>query len=471
MTRRQVHKFIIDGTRVVLDVNSGSLHVVDELAWQVIDAWDRPDRAEALAALAASESPGAVAEAAREVEDLIDRGLLFSGDEHLAGYEPPAGEPLKALCLHVAHDCNLRCRYCFADSGPFGGHRGLMSLETARAAVDLLIRESGARPLCEIDFFGGEPLLNFPVVREIVAYAREAGARAGKQFRFTLTTNAMLLDAEVMDFLNREDISLILSLDGREPVNDAMRIDAAGRGSYQRVARSIDRCLESRRISGTSAYAIIRGTYTAANLDFAADVLHLADRGYRDLSMEPVVVGPEEPYALREEHLPVLFDEYEELAREYLRRREQGRPFTFYHFELDLRQGPCLPKRLAGCGAGFQYLAVTPDGSLYPCHQFVGQSEYRLGDVTKGIERRDLSDIFRQSHVFTKQECPDCWARFYCSGGCHANNVKYGGSLERPYHLGCELQKRRVECALWIKVQDYLGGPQPAPGMAGHGTA
>lgn len=455
MATGQVHKFIIDGTRIVLDVNSGSLHVVDELAWQVINAFEKPDRAGALALLAESESAEAVAEAQSEVEGLISQGLLFAGDGHLARYQPPAAEPLKALCLHVAHDCNLRCRYCFADSGPFGGHRGLMPAETARAAVDLLIKDSGARPLCEIDFFGGEPLLNFPVVRETVAYAREAGERAGKQFRFTLTTNAVLLDDEAMDFLDREDISLILSLDGRESVNDAMRLDASGRGSYNRVVDRIDHCLDSRRKFGTSAYAIIRGTYTGANLDFAADVLHLANRGYLNLSMEPVVVGPGEPYALRDEHLPALSAEYEELAREYLRRREEGVPFTFYHFELDLRQGPCLPKRLAGCGAGFQYLAVTPDGGLYPCHQFVGRPEYRLGNVSEGIQRRDLTEVFRQSHVFTKQECPACWARFYCSGGCHANNVKYGGSLEQPYHLGCELQKKRLECALWIKAREH----------------
>ena len=447
----QIHKFNLNGDRLLLDVNSGSVHEIDEIAWDVFDLYPEFPPEEIVERLRGKYHSEEARAVLAEIDELVEEGLLFSGEEHLEGFRPSADSPLKAVCLHVAHDCNLRCAYCFAQNGPFGGERGLMPPKVARAAVDLLIARSGSRQACEVDFFGGEPLLNFEVVRETVEYAKAKGAAAGKVFSFTLTTNATLLTPEIEDFLNAEDISLILSLDGRPEVNDRMRPLAGGQGSYDLVLDRIRRCVERRKASSTSAYAIVRSTYTRHNRDFSRDVLHLADLGFDALSLEPVVASEEEPYALRDEDIPQLCAEYERLAQAYLERRLEGRPFAFFHFNLDLEGGPCLPRRLTGCGAGYQYLAVTPSGELYPCHQFVGRREFLCGDVFTGPTRPDLTKIFVDSHIFTKEECPTCWARFYCSGGCHANADKFNGDIRRPHRAGCELQKKRLECALWVQ--------------------
>lgn len=453
VTKRQIHKFSIKGDRILLDVNSGSVHEIDAVTWDVLDLYPGSPPDQVVERLSGKHPSEEIQAVLAEIDDLVKGGILFSEGEQLEGFLPPVNSPLKAVCLNVAHDCNLRCAYCFAESGPFGGERGLMPAKVARAAVDLLIARSGSRRTCEVDFFGGEPLLNFEVVRDAVKYARARGAAEGKAFSFTLTTNATLMTPEIEDYLNAEDISLILSLDGRPEVNDRMRPLAGGQGSYALVLDRIRRCVERRKASGTSAYAIIRGTYTRHNLDFSRDVLHLADLGFDALSMEPVVATAEESYALREEDIPRLNDEYETLARAYLERRLEGRPFAFFHFNVDLEHGPCLPRRLTGCGAGYQYLAVTPSGELYPCHQFVGRREFLMGNVFTGPTRADLREVFVDSQIFTKEECPTCWARFYCSGGCHANAQKFNGDLRRPHRAGCELEKKRLECALWVQVK------------------
>ena len=347
--------------------------------------------------------------------------------------------------------CNLRCGYCFAGSGNFGGDRSVMSAEVGRQAIDFLIAHSGARINSEIDFFGGEPLLNFSVVKEIVAYGKQQAALQGKKFKFTLTTNAVLLDESVIAYLNENNISVVLSLDGRPQVHDRMRPDCGGGGSYAQVRPRISRLVESRNNEGY----YVRGTYTKLNPDFDADVLHMADLGYRQLSVEPVV-GNGEDYAFTAEDLPALYAAYDRLTEAYLSRKREGRPFNFFHFNVDINHGPCVAKRLSGCGAGHEYFAVTPAGDLYPCHQFVGREEFKMGDVWQGMVKKDLSLKFRRNHIFNKEECSGCWARYYCSGGCHANAQAFHNDITKPYQLGCELQKYRLECALYIQVKQAL---------------
>ena len=441
-----IHRFYLHGMHIVLDVNSGAVHVVDRMAYDALAVFDGHNDAEVAAALAGEYGAAAVAEVLAELHALVDAGLLFS-----PAVEVPAvigDAPLvKSLCLHVAHDCNLRCGYCFAGTGDFGHDRGLMPKEVAEKAVEFIITGSGRRKHCEIDFFGGEPLLNMDTVRHTVAYVRRREAETGKVFKLTLTTNAVLLDEATLAYLNAENISLVLSLDGRREVHDRMRPDAAGNGSWEDVVARARRAADSR--GGKNYY--LRGTYTAHNLDFAADVLAMADLGFTELSVEPVI-GKDTDYALREEHLPALYAQYEALAEEYLARRRAGRPFEFFHFNLNLDNGPCVAKRLAGCGAGHEYFAVTPDGDLYPCHQFVGRDEYLIGNLTDGIRKPALVQKFRQAHALAKPACRACWARFYCSGGCHANAQLFGGDLAEPYALGCELQKKRLECAIMIQA-------------------
>jgi uncharacterized protein len=441
-----IHRFIQNGMHIVLDVNSGAVHVVDKPAYEALAVWDGQNDAAVLAALGGAYGETAVAEVLAELHALMDQGLLFSPP-----VEVPAalGEaPLvKSLCLHVAHDCNLRCRYCFAGTGDFGHDRGLMPPAVAERAVDFIIAGSGRRRHCEMDFFGGEPLLNMDTVRRTVAYVRRREAETGKVFKLTLTTNAVLLDEPTMEFLNAENIQLVLSLDGRREVHDRMRPYADGSGSWDDVAARARRAVDSR--GGRNYY--LRGTYTAHNLDFAADVLAMADLGFTELSVEPVI-GKDGDYALREEHLPALCAQYDALAAEYLARRRAGRPFEFFHFNLNLDNGPCVFKRLAGCGAGHEYFAVTPAGDLYPCHQFVGRDEYLVGNIFDGINKPDMVNKFRQTHALAKPACRGCWARFHCSGGCHANAQLFGGDLAVPYELGCELQKKRLECALMIQA-------------------
>lgn len=443
----KIHKFYLNDLYILLDVNSSTLHILDKITFDILDIFTGQNHAEVMAALSGTYSTDELQEALAELGQLMEQGLLFA---------PNLGVPMsfseqpivKSVCLHVAHDCNLRCGYCFAGTGDFGHDRGLMSPETARKAVDFLIAQSGPRRHCEIDFFGGEPLLNMDVVRETVAYVRQREAETGKVFKLTLTTNAVLLDQANIDFLNDNHISLVLSLDGRQEVHDSMRPGTCGEGSYEDVLRNITAAVNAR--DGQNYY--LRGTFTAYNLDFAADVLDMADKGFKLLSVEPVV-GKDAPYEIKEEHLPQLFSEYEKLAEEYLRRKLAGNGFEFFHFNLDVHHGPCIAKRLSGCGAGHEYLAVTPDGDLYPCHQFVGREGFQLGNVWEGVTNTTLPQQFRQTHVLNKEECRKCWARFYCSGGCHANAQLMHGVLDQPYAVGCELQKKRSECALMIQAK------------------
>ncbi|MBP2655250.1 MAG: anaerobic sulfatase-maturating enzyme [Firmicutes bacterium] len=443
-----IHRFFINGLYLVLDVNSGALHVLDKPAYDALGVFDGTNDVEVINTLDNCYDAATIEEVLNELRDLKEQGLLFAPaiNTPISFSDKPL---VKSLCLHVAHDCNLRCGYCFAGTGDFGHDRALMPKAVAEQAVDFIIANSGARKNCELDFFGGEPLLNMETVRHTVNYVRRREAETGKVFKLTLTTNAVLLDTDIIDFLNRENISVVLSMDGRNEVHDSMRPYADGSGSYADVVAGARQLVESR--NNQSYY--MRGTFTAYNLDFAADVIAMAEQGFSQLSVEPVI-AKEEDYALSEAHLPAIFAEYEVLAKEYLERRNAGRGFEFFHFNLNLTNGPCVAKRLSGCGAGHEYFAVTPEGDLYPCHQFVGREKYIVGNVSGGIKRSDIVKQFRQSHVLNKSECRECWARFYCSGGCHANAELFNASIDKPYKLGCELQKKRLECALMI--QAYL---------------
>jgi len=452
-----LHWFPFEDLILLLDVNSGAVHLLDDPARDVLaELQDRqeqgvlPPDAWLLALPRATSTWGkeTITGVCRELAAKQADGTLFTTDAAGRNYRPPR-PTLQALCLHVAHDCNMRCRYCFADGGPFGGERGLMDRETGRAALDLLFQEAGSRPRVEVDFFGGEPLLNFGVVQELVAYGREKAAAGGKRISFTLTTNGLGLTAEIEKYLLAEGLSVILSLDGRREVHDFNRPDAAGRGTYKRIVPREQHFVASQ---GHRNYWV-RGTYTRQNLDFTRDILHMVEIGFHYLSVEPVVAAPEAEYAIREEDLPRLAAEYRCLARTYLEKAAVGEGFSFFHFNIDVAAGPCLPKRLAGCGAGTSYLAVTPIGDLYPCHQLVGRRDYRLGNVRAGILRPDLRESFRQAYVYNQPSCSRCWARFYCSGGCHAANLAATGDLRQPAPIACALQKMRLEAALYVQVK------------------
>jgi uncharacterized protein len=442
----QVHLFAVNGQCYALDVNSGSLHALDAVAASLLA---REDAIQALAAQAPAPDglSAAEGEAYGELVDLVGQGTLFAALDRLpeVSTAPPS---LKALCLHVAHDCNLRCAYCFAQEGGFGGERGLMPVEVGRRALEFLVERSGTRRKLAVDFFGGEPLLNFGVVKELLTYARELGERAGKEFTFTLTTNALALSGEAREYLAASDLNVVLSLDGRPEVHDRWRSRASGAGSHAAVLAN---CREFVKLRGGRNY-YLRGTFTHQNLDFAADAAYLLGQGFRSLSLEPVVAA-EGPWALAEEDLPQLFAEYDKLAALYLAEHRAGRPFTFYHFNLALFDAPCLARRLSGCGAGHEYLAVTPSGDLYPCHQFVGREGYRLGDVFSGELDQELVNCFRGTTVLAKPTCRECWARFHCSGGCHANAQLFSATLDEPYALGCALQQKRIECALAVQAE------------------
>ncbi len=471
MTAVNWHRFRFGELRLVLDVASGALHVLDEVAWEVVNDFLALGADEAALRWSGTFGGDQVAGAIRELTELEQRGVLAShADEEAMVAAHLARRPVvKALCLHLAHACNLACRYCFADAGRFGGQAGLMTDEVARRALDLLFDQSEGRRRLEVDFFGGEPLLNFDVLRRTVAYGRAKAAELGKTLKFTVTTNGTLLDEEIGDYLNRENIDTVLSLDGRPQVNDAMRTDAAGRGSYEQIMPRLRRFTASRQ----GRWYYVRGTFTRWNLDFAEDVRHLADAGFATISMEPVVTSPDVPYALAEEDVPRILAEYERLAELYRERRRQGRPFGFYHFNLDLGGGPCLSKRLSGCGAGYEYVAVAPDGTIYPCHQFVGRPGFTLGDVERGITNTALAEEFRHTHVLAKDECRTCWARFLCSGGCHANNHLINGTIKECYALGCMLQRKRIEIALGLAAEEAIErqareiGPLPARAPGG----
>jgi len=448
------HKFEIDGTKILLDVNSGSVHVIDDLMWNFHEKMlDRQGNfEEALRDCAAEYDARSLAALKEEVLDLIAQGLLFSSDENVSQYALPENPVLKSLCLNISHDCNLRCAYCFASSGPFGGERLLMPEEIGKKAIDYLMAHSGSRKHCEIDFFGGEPLMNWHAIKEVVAYGREQGKKYGKEIKFTLTTNGVALNDEVQDFLNRENISVVLSLDGRPEVHDRVRKFPSGKGSYEIINAHLKRFIQSRDCQNY----YVRGTFTGFNKDFCQDAIHLVEQGYDIISLEPVVTSEEEAYGLKDSDLPHLYEEYIKLARYYRKRKKEGKPFTFFHFNLDLRHGPCLPKRLTGCGAGHEYMVVTPEGDFYPCHQFVGRKEYKLGSLDSGGLNEPLRKKFQQAHIYHKPCCVACWARFYCSGGCHANADAFNKDIYQPYALGCALQKMRLECAIWLQALDAL---------------
>lgn len=447
-----IHKFKLFEQNIVLDVNSGAVHLFDELAFELLDLFEKFGRQEIASRLSDKYNANEIAEVLDELTSLKENGQLFTEDiyeEFLPTWERKP--VVKALCLHIAHDCNLRCRYCFASTGDFGAGRKLMPAETGMRAIDYLIKASGNRRNLEIDFFGGEPLMNFKAVREIVSYAEEKGRESGKNFRFTITTNALLLNDEHKTFINEHMGNVVLSIDGRKDVNDRMRFKVDGTGTYSSILSKIKDIAESRSQEGY----YVRGTFTRENLDFAADVLHLADLGFKQISVEPVVAAKDSGFDLREEDLPILLEEYEKLAAEYVKRHREGNGFNFFHFMLDLEGGPCVVKRLKGCGSGHEYLAVTPEGDLYPCHQFVGMDGFKMGNVNDdGVLKEDIRDMFKNSTIYTKEDCRTCWAKFFCSGGCAANAFQFNKSLDKPYKIGCELERKRVECALWIKVTE-----------------
>ncbi len=448
-----IHKFRLFGKNIVLDVNSGAVHLFDELAYELLDIFEGDGRQAVMDRLSGRYAAEDIAGALEELEELKRQGQLFTEDiyeEYLPAWDRKP--VVKALCLHIAHDCNLRCRYCFASTGDFGSGRTLMPPETGKKAIDYLIKASGGRRNLEIDFFGGEPLMNFNTVKETVYYAEEKGRESGKNFRFTITTNALLLNEEHKAFINEHMGNVVLSIDGRKEVNDRMRFRADGSGTYSAILPKIKDIADSRNQDGY----YVRGTFTRENLDFSEDVLHLADLGFKQISVEPVVAAVNSGFDLREEDLPALFEEYEKLAAEYVRRHREGHGFNFFHFMLDLEQGPCVAKRLKGCGSGHEYLAVTPEGDLFPCHQFVGMDGFKMGNVyNEGALNEKVRDMFKNSTIYTKEDCRSCWARFYCSGGCAANAFQFNKSLDRPYRVGCELEKKRVECAIWAKVCEH----------------
>ena len=450
-----IHQYKNNGYNIVLDVNSGAIHIVDDVTYDVIALYEEHEESEIAALLSGSYDADLIAESYGEVRELVGAGELFTPDEYEDYISGLQDRPtvVKALCLHIAHDCNLACRYCFAEEGEYhGGRRELMSFEVGKAALDFLIANSGNRRNLEVDFFGGEPLMNFRVVKDLVAYGRGQEKLHNKKFRFTLTTNGVLLNDEVKEFANREMSNVVLSIDGRKEVNDRMRPfrGEGRRGSYDLIVPKFQDLAESR---GQQNY-YVRGTFTRENTDFSKDVLHLADLGFEQISVEPVVAPPDAEYAIREEDLPELFAQYDALAAEMVRRKKAGDCFNFFHFMIDLEGGPCAAKRLSGCGSGTEYLAVTPQGDLYPCHQFVGNEEFRMGDVFTGVHNTALRDEFKACNVYAKEKCRSCFARFYCSGGCAANSYNFHGNIKDAYEIGCELQKKRIECAIMIKAAE-----------------
>ncbi|MDD4369830.1 MAG: thioether cross-link-forming SCIFF peptide maturase [Anaerostipes sp.] len=444
-----VHQYKNNGYNMVLDVESGSVHVVDDLTYDVIALFENNSLEEVQSQLGQYESKD-VKEAYEEVAELKDMGVLFSEDDYEDYICEFKKRPtvVKALCLHIAHDCNLACRYCFAEEGEYQGDRSLMSAEIGKKALDFLIANSGNRCNLEVDFFGGEPLMNFDVVKEIVAYGRSLEEEHNKNFRFTLTTNGMLLNDDIMEFANKEMDNVVLSVDGRKEVHDYMRPTPNGKGSYDIIIDKFKKFAEQRH----QEKYYVRGTFTHHNLDFSQDVFHLADEGFKQISVEPVVGPDAEEYTIKEADLPQVMEEYDKLASEMVKRNNEGKGFTFFHFMIDLTGGPCVAKRLSGCGSGTEYLAVTPWGDLYPCHQFVGEDEFLMGNVNDGIKKDDIVSEFKATSVYSREACRDCFARFYCSGGCSANSYKLNGTINGTYDIGCQLERKRVECALMIKA-------------------
>ncbi|MGI6584648.1 MAG: thioether cross-link-forming SCIFF peptide maturase [Lutisporaceae bacterium] len=447
-----LHKYEQNGLKIVMDVNSGAVHAVDQLAWDILDHYsDSVDNI--IEILKDKHQEHNIREAWSELKELESQGLLYSDDAYMDKVLNEKREfHTKALCLNVAHDCNMRCGYCFAHTGDYREERKLMPFSVASRAIEFLLESSGKRKRLEVDFFGGEPLMNFDVVKETVLFAREKEKDYNKRIGFTITTNGTLLDKEKAEFTNEYMDNIVLSIDGRKKINDRMRKFTDGSGTYDDIMPRLKSFVASR---GDKSY-YIRGTFTSNNLDFCSDVLHLADEGFKEISIEPVAAEPGKGYALREEHLPRIYKEYDKLADKYIDYYERGKGFRYYHFLMDLDGGPCVYKRVSSCGSGVEYFAVTPDGELYPCHQFVGRKEYLLGNVWKGIINTKLQKEFSENTVYHKNKCRECWARFYCSGGCQANAAAFNNDLKEPYDLECKLQKKRIECAIMIKVYEKI---------------
>ena len=451
-----IHKFKLNGFNILLDVNSGGVHIVDNLTYDLLDNVEPPFNEkcpqEVVAKLSKAYSPNDINECYDEIVQLYNDKILFSEDDYEKFALSAVASPVKAMCLHIAHDCNLRCEYCFASTGDFGEGRKLMDFETGKRAIDFLIEKSADRKFLELDFFGGEPLMNFEVVKQIVEYARSRESECGKKFRFTITTNGMLLTEDKMQFINDEMSNVVLSIDGRREVNDRMRKRVDGTGCYDRIMENFKKFVPMR---GDKDY-YVRGTYTKYNLDFSNDVMHLYDMGFDQISVEPVMADSKEPYAITEGDLAKIFKEYEILAEKIKKIQDEGRFINFFHFMLDLDQGPCAIKRLRGCGCGNEYVAITPDGDIYPCHQFVGIEDYKMGSLYDGTFNEDMKMMFAGSHVYSKPECKKCWAKFYCSGGCNANNYIYAGDIHNAHKLSCQIQKKRLECAIMMKAVKML---------------
>ncbi|MBS5140925.1 MAG: thioether cross-link-forming SCIFF peptide maturase [Clostridium sp.] len=451
-----IHQYKLNGYNIVLDVYSGSVHVVDDVAYDIIGMYEGHTKEEITEAILEkyADNPEVTAEEIADilegVEELKKTGKLFTEDLYadIAANFKMKNNDIKALCLHVAHTCNLTCDYCFASQGKYQGERALMSFEVGKQALDFLIANSGSRRNLEVDFFGGEPLMDWDVVKQLVNYARSVEKEHNKNFRFTLTTNGLLVDDDVIEFANKEMHNVVLSLDGRKEVHDRLRRTVGGHGSYDVIVPKFQKFVQSRNNTGY----YVRGTYTHDNIDFTKDIFHMADLGFTELSMEPVVCDPKEPYALTEADLPVLFEQYEILAKDMLRREKEGKPITFYHYMIDLTGGPCVYKRVTGCGSGTEYMAVTPWGELFPCHQFVGDPAYSLGDIWKGVTHPEVQDKFRKCNAYARPDCKDCWAKLYCSGGCAANAYHATGDIAGVYEYGCQLFRKRMECAIMIQV-------------------
>ncbi len=447
-----IHKYFLNGYYIVLDVNSGAVHVVDELSYTLLDYLDEnmtehcPEKA--IKALKEKYTEQEIASCYQELYELYQAGQLFSSDDYAQFSNLMVSAPIKAMCLHIAHDCNLRCKYCFASTGDFGEGRKYMPFEVGKKAIDFLIKHSEGRHNLELDFFGGEPLMNFDVVKQVVEYARKEEKKYNKNFRFTITTNGMLLTDDKIDFINQEMSNVVLSIDGRPEVNDRLRVRVDGTGSYDAIIDKYKNLVEKR---GHDQY-YVRGTFTKFNKDFTNDVEHLYQKGFDQISVEPVVSDPKYDYTLTEKDLPEIFSEYEKLSKKIIEHKKNGDSINFFHFMIDLDQGPCAIKRLRGCGCGNEYVAVTPDGDVYPCHQFVGNPEWKMGSVLDDSLNLEMKERFAHTTVYDKKDCQNCWAKFYCSGGCNANNVQYAGDLLHSHKLACDLEKKRLECAIMIKA-------------------
>ena len=451
-----IHKFKAKDVNILLDINSGGVHVIDDITYDMLDYVKPPFDAECPKEvkdkLLEKYSAEDIDETYKEIVELYNEKLLFSDDVYGDFADTKVESPIKAMCLHIAHDCNLRCKYCFASTGDFGTGRKLMPLSVGKQAIDFLLEKSVGRENLELDFFGGEPLMNWDVVKEIVEYARSKEEEYGKKFRFTITTNGMLLDDEKIDFINKEMSNVVLSIDGRKEVNDRMRVKVDGTGCYDRIVKNYKKLVEKR---GDKEY-YVRGTYTNYNLDFAEDVIHLYEQGFDQVSVEPVMEDESVEYAITEKDLDKIYAEYDKLVDKISDIKKNGGFINFFHFMIDLDQGPCVIKRLRGCGSGNEYVAITPDGDIYPCHQFVGHEEYKMGNLEEGTFNEDIKKEFAGCHVYPKPTCRDCWAKFYCSGGCNANNYIYNGDIHNAYELSCKIMKKRLECAILMKVCEQL---------------